>query len=393
MTHFLKPMLTITLVAIWSAIPAAAQTYDMVDYMFHDNTRKANVLMLNDGQVQQIRAYCPAGVGGTCNWSGDRFYITKNWNGSGATDFEEYEFDSSWIYLVRDTSWQPPNWCSGADTSFELWTDGINRGQRFPRYVTHGSTYWTNFFEIRSRREDNCRVCDGPNDSNFQQNQRNRFRFNHQAWKYFASTQQWVSDVMQVEILDGPGAGANEVYYYAKGLGFVGYEDIHGHAHYKEPANGGNDFEVAVQDPCGGNGCGIGKTGWNHYTAIGDFYHSIGRQDGYDWSANVWDDSGGFLSYGPYDNGYGSGRHTLYHLMWIDNNTANNDIVATIDVVGRSGQMLLAQRHVRRQDFTAAQSWQWITLQFDDACFENIETRIWWHDRSYLKHGQTYIHR
>lgn len=259
--------------------------------------------------------------------------------------------------------------------------------------MTSTYSYYTGLFEIRSRREDNCRVCDGPNDSNFQQNQRNLFRFTHLSQKYFSSTGKTVYDVMKVENLSGPGAGAHEVYYYSKGLGFVGYEDDNGYSHYTGPANGGNDFELTIIDPCGGTGCGIGKTGWNWYSSVGNFYHQIGRVDGYDWSANVAQDSSGFLSYGPYDSGYGSGHHVVYHLMWIDNNTANNDIVATIDVVGRSGQMLLARKDVRRMDFTAAQTWQWIVIEFDDPCWESIEARIYWHDRAYIKHGQTYIYR
>ncbi len=51
--------------------------------------------------------------------------------GQGA-DYEEYTWDQSYIYLIRDTSWQQEHWCDGQETSFELWNGGVNRGARFP---------------------------------------------------------------------------------------------------------------------------------------------------------------------------------------------------------------------------------------------------------------------
>lgn len=196
-----------------ATVSSVGTAYDMFDYMRHDNTNKAILLTTNDGQTQVIRSYTV---------TGDRFYITKNWDGSGATDYEEYMYDSSYIYLVRDTSWQAANWCGSAPTSFELWTGLRNRGARFPRYVTNGSTHTPPASIIKARKEGNgCALCDSPVDSDGQY-VATTYRFDYLASKTF-STGQTVTNVMKITITGGAGSG--ETYYYAKALGFVGYED------------------------------------------------------------------------------------------------------------------------------------------------------------------------
>jgi hypothetical protein len=140
--------------------------------------------------------------------------------------------------------------------------------------------------------------------------------------------------------------------------------------------------------------CGTGATGWTWYQSqSSSMYHQIGRPDGYDWSARVDLDGPGYLIYGPYDAKYGEGRHTAWYYLMIDNNTANNDVVATIDVVTNGGGRVLARRDIRRQEFTAANQWQWFSFDFFDACFGNVETRLFWTDRAYLKIGGVYIQR
>lgn len=140
--------------------------------------------------------------------------------------------------------------------------------------------------------------------------------------------------------------------------------------------------------------CGAGATGWTWYQSqSASMYHQIGRPDGYDWSASVALDPPGYLIYGPYDTKYGEGRHTAWYYLMIDNNTANNDVVATLDVVTNYGGTVLARRDIRRQEFTAANQWQWFTFDFFDTCFGNVETRLYWADRAYLKVGGVYVQR
>ena len=78
-------------------------------------------------------------------------------------------------------------------------------------------------------------------------------------------------------------------------------------------------------------------------------------------------------------------------MMMIDNNTANSDIVVTLDAVTDFGGTVLARRDVRRNEFNSPYSWQWFSLTFANPCFSNLETRVYWHDKAYIKFGQLYI--
>jgi surface antigen len=139
-----------------------------------------------------------------------------------------------------------------------------------------------------------------------------------------------------------------------------------------------------------GGSCGAGHSGckWWH---SGSLQHIIGRQDGYDWSASVGLDDAGFLVYGPYDGAFGEGSHTAWFYLMIDNNTANNDVVLTLDAVTNYGNTVLARREIRRKEFSGANTWQWFQLDFSNPCFGNLETRIYWHDKAFVKFGQLYI--
>ena len=135
-----------------------------------------------------------------------------------------------------------------------------------------------------------------------------------------------------------------------------------------------------------------GATGCTWYgPQASNVYHLIGRPDGSDWYASVGLDSSGFLSYGPYDTKWGVGSHVAGWFLLIDNNSADNGVVATIDVVTNYGQRLLARREIRRQKFTAPYLLQLFNLNFENPNFEPTEVRIYWHDIAYIKHGGSYI--
>lgn len=364
------PIVTAVLLA---APELAAQSYDMLDYMRHNDQAQANMLELSGGGVQPIRDY---------NDGTNRFFIVKSFadpQGRGP-EYEEYTWDPSYIYLVRDTSWQPEHWCNGQQTSFELWTGQRNRGARFPRFVTSGSTYNPPGSVIKARKEGNgCALCNSPSDSDGQVVSAT-YRFDRLPTKTF-NTGVTLSDVMKVTVTAGVGQG--EIYYFSKTLGFVGYEDAAGWAHYDSP---GGIYEVVALHPCPGAG---GCT-W-YQSRAPNVYHQIGESDGLDWSANVTEHGAGYLSYGPYDPKWGVGTHRALWYLQIDNRSANNDVVATIDVVTAAGTRVLARRDVRRMEFTSTYTWQWFALYFDYPSFEQVEVRIYWHDRAYIKHGGTYI--
>lgn len=236
--------LVVTLVSVlWSGAADAAVTYDMLDYMRHDTAGIVNNLTIringqNTNQIQMIGDY---------KVGPKRFYITKNWNGSGATEFEEFEWDANYIYLVRDTSWQQHAWCDGQDTSFELWTNGVNRGAWIPRYVTSGMVYTTPMFEIRARKEGgSCATCNSAYDSDGAQNNARRIRATH--WNSITLNTHVLYDIVQISVLDGPGMG--EEYFFSKTLGWVGYRDPAMASYFSGLAGGGEPLYIAAHDVC-----------------------------------------------------------------------------------------------------------------------------------------------
>lgn len=375
-------VLLATVALLLLAAPARAQAYDMLDYMFRDNEKKANDLVFSSGGNQPIRAYM---VGP------DRFYVTKGHpDATGMTrEYEEWTFDDDYIYLVRDTTWQPEHWCSLAgtpvETSFELWTGGRNRGVRFPRYVTRSQVFQTQGAVIKARLEGNgCEICDAPSGDSDGLEVTSTYRF---VWSpaFTFPTGKTVYDAIRVDVIAGVGEG--ESYYYAKELGWVGYEDDNGWAFYNGTANGGLDFEVVAKDACPGpSGCL-----W-YSTRHPKVFHLTGEPERLVyWSANVPAHSPGFLAYGPYDSRWGVGQHGAYFYLSIDDNTSDNAVVATLDVVTDQGRRVLARRDLRRQEFAPPNSWKAFWLGFSYPSFEETEVRIFWHDRAFIRHVGTDI--
>jgi len=110
--------------------------------------------------------------------------------------------------------------------------------------------------------------------------------------------------------------------------------------------------------------------------------HSVGRKQGLVWSANVTDDSAGYMSYGPYVDTIPAGNHTAAWKLMIDDNSSNNDQVATLTVYCGT---VLAQKALYRKDFTAADTWQTFTLSFTSTGQQNLEFRTNWLDKCYLQ--------
>ncbi|TXH64764.1 MAG: hypothetical protein E6Q88_15060 [Lysobacteraceae bacterium] len=354
-------------------------TYDMLDYMMNDNTGSSINLDTSDRQWQLFRTYFDP-------QDGRRFYITKNYNGTGATDYEEYVFDETYIYLVRDTSWQSNNWCSGLNTMMELWTGRQNRGVRFPRRViinTGSSTTWTTpAFDIKGRLEGNgCAFCTSPSAGN---GQTWTWRFTHHS-SYALNTGQVAQNVIKAELISGPGAGNGEYYLFSKSLGWVGYGETTGAgwwSHYSSV----NGAPVVILPPC------TGQTGCiNYQSYAGNIYHQTGGLVGADWAAWTTAHNAGFMTYGPYDRRWGNGSHRARFRLMIDNRSADNAVVATVDVVTAGGTRLLARRDIRRQEFAGTYLWQDFDLSMVSPSFEELETRVYWHDNAYITHDKTQV--
>jgi hypothetical protein len=113
----------------------------------------------------------------------------------------------------------------------------------------------------------------------------------------------------------------------------------------------------------------------------------IGRREEDGWSASTASDSAGRLLYGPYATTWGAGLKTAVFRMMVDNVSADQYVVASIDVYDATANQVLASRQVRRNEFSTPRSYADFSLDFSlqGRSGHAIETRLWWHDISYLK--------
>lgn len=115
--------------------------------------------------------------------------------------------------------------------------------------------------------------------------------------------------------------------------------------------------------------------------------HETGRLENEGWlcEPNV-DTANKYMLYGQYDKNVTSGQNVAEFRLRIDNNTANNDEVAEIDVRNATTGTVLATKLIRRQDFTNAQVYILFTLPFlMSTDNQEIELRILWKGKTYLK--------
>jgi len=137
--------------------------------------------------------------------------------------------------------------------------------------------------------------------------------------------------------------------------------------------------------------CANGITGHYNWWS-GNTYHNTGSNYGSDWRVRPGIDKPGYMVYGPYDTRFGRGEHTAaYYLQVDDNTTSPDEIIASLKVYTRLGKRILAQRDLTRRDFLTPNAWQFFTVHFDNPCFEQLETTIYWYGNAQFVFGQVAI--
>ncbi|MBI5508008.1 MAG: hypothetical protein HY903_04575 [Deltaproteobacteria bacterium] len=123
------------------------------------------------------------------------------------------------------------------------------------------------------------------------------------------------------------------------------------------------------------------------YQAERDLAHGIGRVDADGWSAATGLDGAGHLSFGPYATDWGSGTVDATFYLMVDNNSADNLNVLTLDLYDATSDQVLASRTPRRQEWTGTFAYQGFTLSADLAgrAGHRMEARIYWRDVSYVR--------
>ncbi|WP_156176362.1 hypothetical protein [Hymenobacter terrenus] len=122
--------------------------------------------------------------------------------------------------------------------------------------------------------------------------------------------------------------------------------------------------------------------------------HGIGRQDGTSgWSANPAQDAPGYLIFGPYYTGLTPAFNnpsvvegTAYFNLTIDNNTADNNSVATLDAYDATSKQRLGSRVITRKNFAKANSPVEFAVQIAGwPVGHQVEFRVYWKDQVYIR--------
>ncbi|WP_434384358.1 GxGYxYP domain-containing protein [Melittangium boletus] len=115
--------------------------------------------------------------------------------------------------------------------------------------------------------------------------------------------------------------------------------------------------------------------------------HGTGRLEGNGWLAQVGIDAANqYMITGPYAADIPVGGNTAFFDLTVDNNTANSDVVVTVDVRDNTTGALLAQRDITRTDFKVAGSYQRFELPFTNPeAGHGLEFRVYWYGRAYTK--------
>jgi hypothetical protein len=123
------------------------------------------------------------------------------------------------------------------------------------------------------------------------------------------------------------------------------------------------------------------------YEAETQLGHNICRLDGDGWSCNTGADSAGHLAFGPYATDWGGGTGQAVFWLMVDNNSAANDKVVTLEIRDADTSEVFAVRPVFRHEFRKPSTYQRFAVDFSllNRVGHRMEVRVDWHDVSYVR--------
>jgi hypothetical protein len=113
--------------------------------------------------------------------------------------------------------------------------------------------------------------------------------------------------------------------------------------------------------------------------------HIIGRADADGWSAATALDPVGYLLYGPYTDQARPGARSATFRLMVDNATADNLRVVSLDVYDATAGVIRAQEDVHRQDLVAPFIYKDFRVTFNAVGGHLHEFRVWWDRTSYVR--------
>jgi hypothetical protein len=126
-------------------------------------------------------------------------------------------------------------------------------------------------------------------------------------------------------------------------------------------------------------------------------YHQVGKRSGSTWRVDIKDPARNYLQYGPYiavapvgGNPKGSAtltagpKEATFRLL-VENNSANNARVFTVDVYDSASGRQLSKLDISRKTFRSANVFQDFSLRFDAKPGQRLEFRTFWWGESSAK--------
>jgi hypothetical protein len=129
------------------------------------------------------------------------------------------------------------------------------------------------------------------------------------------------------------------------------------------------------------------------YGAANDLRHNFGRADSDGWSAATALDEKGTMLYGPYATDWSGSSATATFRMMVDNNSADDLPVATIDIYDSTAGEIIAIKDITRKTFIGTFQYQDFPISASIAgrAGHAMEVRVYWHDVSYVRVAQVSI--
>ena len=136
----------------------------------------------------------------------------------------------------------------------------------------------------------------------------------------------------------------------------------------------------------------MGGEGWRGvtrrvYEAEAGLSHGPGRAEAEGWAAATGDHEAGHMLYGPYASDWGDGPVQVVFDVLVDNTTATDDDIVTLDLFDSTAGEIVAIRRLTRRDFARPWAYQPFALEANLAGRGGhvMESRVYWHDLSYVR--------
>lgn len=118
------------------------------------------------------------------------------------------------------------------------------------------------------------------------------------------------------------------------------------------------------------------------FEAVSAFGHNTGASDGDSWYANTADHGTGHMLHGPGVSDLPSGSHIVSFRIKIDANTGDSDRVLNLDVFDGTGNKVIGEKAILREDFTSAEVYQDFVIEADFVAGHAYQFRVWYDDRA-----------